>query len=43
MEIERTLKLGKRPLYSLIAVIDGTIVGWVLGPSVSAIKPFGDV
>ncbi|SHM36082.1 Na+/H+-dicarboxylate symporter [Caldanaerovirga acetigignens] len=43
MGVERTLKLGKRPLYSLIAVIIGTIVGWVVGPNVSALKPFGDV
>lgn len=43
MGVEQVLKLGKRPLYALIAAIVGALVGWVAGPSAATIKPFGDV
>ena len=37
------LKLGKRPLYALVAAFIGAIVGWIAGPSAATIKPLGDV
>ncbi|KUK13685.1 MAG: Sodium:dicarboxylate symporter [bacterium 42_11] len=37
------LKLGKRPLFMLLAFFLGALVGYVAGPNVAVIKPLGDV
>jgi len=37
------LKLGKRPLFMLVAFFLGALTGYVAGPNVAVIKPLGDV
>jgi len=41
--LERLLVIGRRPLYMVIAMIIGAVVGLAVGPDIAVIKPLGDV